>query len=101
MTKRFDTEPDTPGDESELDSLLGKQLQQKISLLEARIKELEAKISVAVVDPAFRKAIDPDDVAWIKNEKSLGRIAGTVPNPIIGLKKLLDEDKRFLDDDAS
>ncbi len=92
MAKKFDTEPDTPGDEGELESLLGKQLQQKIALLESRIKELETKIANALVDPAFKASIDKDDLSWIKNEKSLGRIAGTIPSPIIGLKERLDDD---------
>lgn len=92
MAKKFDTEPETPGDDDELESLLGKQLQQKIALLESRIKELEANIAKTIVDPAFRASIDKDDLSWIKNEKSLGRIAGTIPNPIIGLKERLDDD---------
>lgn len=92
MAKKFDTEPDTPGDDGELESLLGKQLQQKIALLESRIKELETKIANTLVDPAFKASIDPDDLSWIKNEKSLGRIAGTIPNPIIRLKERFDDD---------
>lgn len=92
MAKKFDTEPATPGDDNELESLLGKQLQQKIALLESRIKDLETKIANTLVDPAFKVSIDKDDLSWIKNEKSLGRIAGTIPSPIIGLKERLDDD---------
>ena len=92
MTKRFDTEPDTPCDESGLDSDLSKQLFQTIARLEARIKELEVKIAKTLTDPAFNTGINPDDASWIKNEKSLGRLAGTIPTPIIGLKERLDDD---------
>jgi len=91
MAKKFDTEPDTPGDDGEL-QLLGQQLQQKIAALESRIKELEADIAKTLSNPAFKTRLDPDDASWIKNEKSLGRIAGTIPNPIIGLKERLDDD---------
>lgn len=92
MAKKFDTEPDTPGDDGELESLLGQQLQQKIAALESRIRELEANIAKTLASPAFRTRLEPDDASWIKNEKSLGRIAGTIPNPIIGLKERLDND---------
>lgn len=92
MTKRFDTEPDTPGDESGLDSDISKQLIQTIARLEARIKELEAKIATTLDSPGFRNGLDPDDATWMKNEKSLGRLAGTIPTPIIGLKERLDDD---------
>lgn len=92
MAKKFDTEPETPGDDGELESLLGQQIEQKIAALEQRIKELEAKISKSLVDPAFKSVIDKDDTSWIKNEKSLGRIAGVIPTPIIGLKERLGDD---------
>lgn len=68
------------------------QLEQKIAAMESRIKQLESKIASSVVDPAFRSAIDKDDTSWMKNEKSLGRIAGVIPNPIIGLRERLDND---------
>jgi len=92
MAKKFDTEPDTPGDDGEIESLIERQLQQKIALLELKIKDLEAKIDKTLANPAFKTGFDPDDLSWIKNEKSLGRIAGTIPNPIIGLKERLDDD---------
>jgi len=92
MGKKFDTEPETPGDDDAIESIAGRQLEQKIAALESRIKQLEQKIASSVVDPAFRSAIDKDDTSWMKNEKSLGRIAGVIPNPIIGLRERLDDD---------
>lgn len=92
MAKRFDTEPDTPGDEAEINELLSTQLQQKVALLEMKIRELESKIAESFANPAFKAGLDPDDTSWMKNEKSLGRIAGTIPGPVIGLEKRLNDD---------
>jgi len=99
MAKRFDTEPDTPGDESEIESLASKQLEQKISVLEARLRNLETKISVTLNDPAFKNRIDTDSDAWQKNENALGRIAGTLKSMNIGKLKITQDLKSRLDED--
>ena len=100
MTKRFDTEPDTPGDESEIESLASKQLQQKVGALERRVRELETKISATLNDPAFRNRIDTDSESWQKNENALGRIAGTLKSMEIGRLKITQDLKARLDDDV-
>ena len=100
MTKRFDTEPDTPGDESEIESLASKQLQQKVGALERRVRELETKISATLNDPAFRNRIDTDSESWQKNENALGRIAGTLKSMEIGRLKVTQDLKARLDDDV-
>ena len=92
MAKRFDTEPDTPGDDDGINALVTTQLQQKIAILESKIKELESKIAATVAASAFKSGLNPDDTTWMKNEKSLGRIAGTIPDPVIGLEKRLEDD---------
>lgn len=92
MPKRFDTEPDTPGDDSELDALSTSPLEAKLRMLEAKIAELEDKIAKTMANPAFRNGLDPNDASWIRNEKSLGRIAGTIPAPIITLEQRLEDD---------
>ncbi len=99
MAKRFDTEPDTPGDESEIESLASKQLEQKISVLEARLRNLETKISVTLNDPAFKNRIDTDSDAWQKNENALGRIAGTLKSMNIGKLKITQDLRSRLDED--
>lgn len=99
MTKRFDTEPDNLGDEPEINSLLSKQLEQKIGILEKRIRELETKISVTLNDPAFRNRIDTDTTSWQNNANALGRIAGTLkPQNVDWLTQNLTN---RLDDDVS
>ena len=100
MAKRFDTEPDTPGDESEIESLASKQLQQKVGALERRVRELETKISATLNDPAFRNRIDTDSESWQKNENALGRIAGTLKSMEIGRLKITQDLKARLDDDV-
>lgn len=100
MAKRFDTEPDTPGDESEIESLASKQLQQKVGALERRVRELETKISATLNDPAFRNRIDTDSESWQKNENALGRIAGTLKSMEIGRLKVTQDLKARLDDDV-
>ena len=92
MAKRFDTEPDTPGDDDGINALITTQLQQKIAVLESKIKELESKIAATIAASALKSGLKPDDTAWLKNEKSLGRIAGTIPDPVIGLEKRLEDD---------
>lgn len=99
MAKRFDTEPDTPGDESEIESLISKQLEQKIGALEARLRNLETKISTTLNDPAFKNRIDTDSDAWQKNENALGRIAGTLKSMTIGKLKITQDLRSRLDDD--
>lgn len=101
MTKRFDTEPDTPGDDSDIDSLLGKQLEQKVGALEKRIRELETKISVTLNDPAFKNRIDTDTESWKNNENALGRLAGTLNSTNIGRLKITPDLKARLDDDVN
>ena len=99
MTKRFDTEPDNLGDEPEINSLLSKQLEQKIGILEKRIRELETKIFVTLNDPAFRNRIDTDSTSWQNNANTLGRIAGILkPQNIDWLTQNLTD---RLDDDVS
>jgi len=100
MTKRFDTEPDTPGDESEIESSISKQLRQKIRVLESRILELETKISSTLNNPAFKNRIDTDSEAWQKNENALGRIAGTLKSMDVGRLKITQDLKARLDDDV-
>jgi len=100
MTKRFDTEPDTPGDESEIESSISKQLQQKIKVLESRILKLETKISSTLNNPAFKNRIDTDSEAWQKNENALGRIAGTLKSMDVGRLKITQDLKARLDDDV-
>ncbi len=100
MTKRFNTEPETPGDEVEIESLVSKQLQQKVSALEDRLRSLEAKLSTALNDPAFRNRIDTDSESWQKNENALGRIAGTLKSIEIGRLKVASDLKARLDDDV-
>jgi hypothetical protein len=99
MTKRFDTEPENLGDESNISSLLSKQLEQKIGLLEKRIRELETKISVTLNDPAFRNRIDTDSQSWQSNKNALGRIAGTIKSPNIDW--MTQDLTNRLDDDVS
>lgn len=104
MKKRFDTEPDTPGDESDIDPLLGKQLEQKVGALERRIRELETKISATLNDPAFRNRIDTDSESWQNNKNALGRIAGTLKSMDlgdIGRLKISKDLKARLDDDVN
>ena len=100
MTKRFDTEPDTPGDESEIESLVSKQLQQKVRALENRLHDLETKISTTLNDPEFKNRIDTDSESWQKNENALGRIAGTLKSMEIGRLKVTQDLKARLDDDV-
>jgi len=92
MAKKFDTDPATPGDDDAIDSITRQQIEQKIAMLESRIRELESKISNSLVEPAFQSIIDKDDTSWMKNEKSLGRIAGVIRAPIIKMKERLDND---------
>ena len=106
MTKRFETEPDTPGDEIETESLLAKQLQQKIGLLESKLRDIEGKLNDISKDPAFATRVNMDDVSWVNNEGSLGSIAGTLERtPLIngtkniGRLRMTDELKTRLDDD--
>jgi len=106
MAKRFETEPDTPGDEIDAASLLSKQLQQKIGLLESKIRDLEGKLNDISKDPAFRTGVNMDDVSWKNNQGSLGSIAGTLERtPLvneshnIGRLRISDELKARLDDD--
>ena len=106
MTKRFETEPDTPGDEIAADSLLAKQLQQKIGLLESKLRDIEGKLNDISKDPAFTTRVNMDDVSWVNNEGSLGSIAGTLERtPLIngtkniGRLRMTDELKARLDDD--
>lgn len=106
MTKRFETEPDTPGDEIAAESLLAKQLQQKIGLLESKLRDIEGKLNDISKDPAFATRVNMDDVSWVNNEGSLGSIAGTLERtPLIngtkniGRLRMTDELKTRLDDD--
>jgi len=106
MTKRFETEPDTPGDEIETESLLAKQLQQKIGLLESKLRDIEGKLNDISKDPAFATRVNMDDVSWVNNEGSLGSIAGTLERtPLIngtksiGRLRMTDELKARLNDD--
>jgi hypothetical protein len=106
MTKRFETEPDTPGDDIADDSLLAKQLQQKIGLLESKLRDIEGKLNDISKDPAFATRVNMDDVSWVNNEGSLGSIAGTLERtPLIngtkniGRLRMTDELKARLDDD--
>ncbi|MCG3772964.1 MAG: hypothetical protein JW384_04189 [Nitrosomonadaceae bacterium] len=106
MTKRFETEPDTPGDEIAADSLLAKQLQQKIGLLESKLRDIEGKLNDISKDPAFATRVNMDDVSWVNNEGSLGSISGTLERtPLIngtkniGRLRMTDELKARLDDD--
>jgi hypothetical protein len=92
MAKKFDTNPVTPGDDDELNGLSTELLQQRIAALELRIRSIEKSISSTLSDPAFRTRLDPDDASWVKNEKSLGRIAGIISNPIGKLRKRLDDE---------
>ncbi len=106
MTKRFETEPDTPGEDIETDSLLAKQLQQKIGLLESKIRSIEGQLNDISRDPAFVTRVNMDEVSWINNEGSLGSIAGTLERtPLmdgtknIGRLRMTDELKARLDND--
>ncbi len=99
MAKRFDTEPDTPGDESEIESLASKQLQQKVRALENRLHDLETKISTTFNDPVFKNRIDTDSDAWQKNENALGRIAGTIKSIDLGRLKITQDLRARLDED--
>lgn len=92
MAKRFDTEPATPGDENEIESLLVKQIEKKISLLESRILELESKLKAKFPDSPIMNMPDQTNTDWLNNEKSLGRIAGIIPSPFISLRERLDDD---------
>jgi hypothetical protein len=106
MVKRFETEPDTPGENIEAESLLAKQLQQKIGLLESKLRDLEGKLNDISKDPAFATRVNMDDVSWKNNQGSLGSIAGTLERtPLvnesnnIGRLRISDELKARLDDD--
>jgi len=106
MTKRFETEQDTPGDDIAADSLLAKQLQQKIGLLESKLRDIEGKLNDISKDPAFATRVNMDDVSWKNNQGSLGSIAGTLERtPLvnesrnIGRLKMTDELKARLNDD--
>lgn len=104
MKKRFDTEPDQPGDESSIDPMLGKQLEQKVGALERRIRELETKISATLNDPAFKNRIDTDSESWQNNKNALGRIAGTLKSMGISDLDQFKTSKNLkarLDDDVS
>jgi hypothetical protein len=104
MAKRFDTEPEDLGDESNISSLLSKQLEQKIGLLERRIRELETKISATLNDPAFRNRINTDSESWQNNKNALGRIAGTLKSMDLGdmgRLKISKDLKARLDDDVN
>lgn len=100
MGKRFETDPETPGDESEIETLTSKQLQQKVRALENRLHDLETKISTTLNDPAFKNRIDTDSDAWQKNENALGRIVGTLKSMDIGRLKITQDLKARLDDDV-
>lgn len=106
MTKRFETEPDTPGEDIAADSLLAKQLQQKIGLLESKIRSIEGQLNDISRDPAFVMRVNMDEVSWVNNEGSLGSIAGTIERtPLmneaknIGRLRMTDELKARLDND--
>jgi len=79
MGKKFDTEPETPGEDFIIpDSIVRNQLIERIRLLENRISGMEKKISDALNDPAFKNRVDTDSESWQKTENALGRIAGTI-----------------------
>jgi len=106
MTKRFETEPDTPGEDIAADSLLAKQLQQKIGLLESKIRSIEGQLNDISRDPAFVTRVNMDEVSWVNNDGSLGSIAGTIERtPLmneaknIGRLRMTDELKARLDND--
>ena len=106
MAKRFETEPDTPGEDIGTESLLAKQLQQKIGLLESKIRSIEGQLNDISRDPAFVTRVNMDEVSWVNNEGSLGSIAGTLERtPLmdgtknIGRLRMTDELKARLDDD--
>ncbi len=101
MTKRFETEPDTPGDEIDTESLLTKQLQQKIGLLESKMRDIESKLSSVLSDPAFGTRFNIDDESWRKNENALGSIAGTLKSENIGRLRISQELRDRLDDDVT
>ncbi len=100
MTKRFDTEPDDLSNEIEIESITSRQLQQKVSILEERLRRLETKISATLNDPAFKNRIDTDSTAWQKNENALGRIAGTLKSIEMDKLKVSPDLKARLDDDV-
>jgi len=101
MAKRFETEPETPGEDVIGESLLGKQLQQKVAQLESKIRDLESKISATLNDPAFKNRIDTDSESWRKNENALGNIAGTLKSENIGRLQLSQELRKRLEDDVT